>query len=168
MRTKLCDFAHGPTRVRRGGTCVNVCARGWGGDSTWHLLLGWIGSVAGPFSRQQLLVLTTNPTPREHQSLGDYNRGPWHNTQCPLPPSPIITVIILNYCNPPAHPLSQGHDLNHSEGNLKLTWEKHQKANFNFHSCALWKQEEVSRQLLTDKDSWYLVGLTCLCSLAVW
>lgn len=68
----VCRRAQG-SMLFHAGTCVNVCAWGWGGDLTWHLLLGWIGSVAGPFSRQQLLVVTTNPTPWAHQSLQDYN-----------------------------------------------------------------------------------------------
>lgn len=92
-------------------------------DLMWHLLLWWIGSVAGPFNRQQLLVLTASTTLSSLQSLQDYKWGP--DTTHSAPYHHLLSLQLLS--SRIAIPLSKGHDPNRSEGNVKLTWEKHQK-----------------------------------------
>lgn len=120
MCTRLDDFAWACVCMR--STCVNVCVRVRRGlDVTPAVGMNRVSGralqqAAAACSHCKLDSVSAPKPPGLHETLTQYIMSP---TTTSYHYSYYLQVLQF--------PLSQGHDPNRSEGNVKLTWGKHQK-----------------------------------------
>lgn len=134
-------FFHAGVHVR---VCVCVCARPRRGLGVTPA--AGMNGVSGR-ALQQAAAACSHYKPDSLSASKDYNWRTQH-----IVPSTIISSHYSYYLQA-LRPLSLswGHGRNRREGNLKLTKGKHQKQTSISPPAALPMQEEVCRQLLTDR-----------------